>query len=111
LRSTVDRILRTDDPVFILLQKRLLAAFSAALLDIPTVVELAPIRMQSGRSQHPQGISSSSLPMSQSVQREVVIVAKGLEDPVIAEQCSIVASTLRRSVEWVGRVWGDTMPY
>lgn len=109
LRNTVDRILRTDDPVFTLLRKRLLAALSTALLDI--VEESAPVRMQSGRLQSQMGMSSSPLPVPQSmhVQREVGVVAKGFEDPVIAKQCSIGASILRRSVEWVERVWGDTM--
>jgi hypothetical protein len=109
LRSTVDRILRTDDPVFTLLQKRLLAAFSAALLDVPVSEGPASVRMQSGRLQHQRGITSFPLPVPQSGQREVTIAAKGFEDPVIAKQCSIAATALRRSVEWVERVWGDTM--
>ena len=104
LRSTVDRILRTDDPVFILLQKRLLAAFSVALLDAPDAEQPASVMMQSGRPQHRRAFPPRF------VQREVAIVAKGFEDPVIAKQCSIAASTLRRSVEWVERVWGDTIP-
>jgi hypothetical protein len=109
LRSTVERILRTDDPVFILLQKRLLAALSTALLDVPIVEERASVRMQSGRPQHQTGASSS--PPPQNVQRRLFIMAKGFEDPIIAKQCSIAASTLRKSVEWVERVWSDTMPH
>ncbi|KAF9645448.1 hypothetical protein BDM02DRAFT_3066547, partial [Thelephora ganbajun] len=108
LRSTVDRILRTNDPVFVLLQKRLLAALSVALLDTPVTGEHSSVRMQSGRSRPQRGVSSPS-PPPQTTRREVAIVAKGFEDPVIAKQCSIVASTLKRSVEWVERVWGDTM--
>ena len=111
LRSTVDRILRADDPVFVLLQKRLLAAFSAALLGIPVVDEPVSVRMRSGRFEHQRAISSSPPTVPQSVQREVAVVAKGFEDPVIAKQCSITALTLRRSIEWVDRVWSDTMPY
>ena len=110
LRSAVDRILRTSDPAFVLLQKRLLAAFSAALLNNPVTEERASVRMQSGRPRSQRGVSPPS-PQLQTAQREVTIVARGFEDPVIAEQCSIAASTLRRSVEWVERVWGDTMPY
>ena len=109
LRSTVDRILRTDDPVFILLQKRLLAALSVALLDTPDAEQSASVMMRSGRPQHQGGKHSPSPPMW-TAQREVVIVAKGFEDPVIAKRCSVAASTLRKSVEWVERVWGDTMP-
>jgi len=110
LRSTVDRILRTDDPVFILLQKRLLAALSAAFLNTPVVEEHATVRMHSGSRALPQrGISSPSPPHT--TQSEINIVAKGFEDPVIAKQCSVAASMLKRSVEWVERVWGDTMPY
>lgn len=111
LRTTVDRILRTDDPVFTLLQKRLLAALSAAMLNTPIAEEPSPIRMQSGRPQHQRGISPSPLPVPQSARKGIKIVAKGFEDPVIAKQCSIAASSLRRSLEWVERVWGDTMPY
>ena len=108
LRNTVDRILRTDDPVFILLRKRLLAALSIALLGPPAAQECASVRMQSGRPRPQRGISSTSSP-PQTVQREAVVVAKGFEDPIIAKQCSIVVSVLRRSVEWIERVWGDTM--
>jgi len=108
LRSAVDRILRTDDPVFILLQKRLLAALSIALLDAPDA-ERPPMMMRSGRPHHQREFSSLS-PPPWAVQREVTIAAKGFEDPVIAKQCSVAVSTLRRSVEWVERVWGDTMP-
>ena len=108
LRTTVDRILRTDDPVFILLQKRLLAALSAASLNT-LVEEHASVRMRSsGRAWPQRGGPSSSPPHSG--QSEMNIVAKGFEDPVIAEQCSIAASMLRRSIEWVEGVWGDTMP-
>lgn len=107
LRSTVDRILRTDDPVFILLQKRLLAAFSAALLNDPVIEEHVSPLMHSGRPQHRGGGSPS--PPLQSVKREIPIVAKGFEDPVLAKQCSIAVSTLRRTVGWVERVWGDTI--
>jgi len=110
LRSVVDRILRTGDPAFVLLQKRLLAALSAALLNNPVAEDHASVRMQSGRPQPQRGVPPPS-PSPQTAQREVTIVAKGFEDPVIAKRCSIVASTLRRSVEWVERVWGDTMPY
>lgn len=108
LRSTVDRILRTDDPVFILLQKRLLTALSVALLDGPDTEQPASVTMRSGRPQYWREISSPSPPWT--ARREVAIVAKGFEDTVIAKQCSVAASTLKRSVEWVERVWGDTMP-
>ena len=109
LRSTVDRILRTDDPVFILLQRRLLAALSVALFNAPVAEERVSVRMQSGRLRPQKGMSSP--PSPQITQREVAIVAKGFEDPIIAKQCSVVASTLGRIVEWVEGVWGDTMPY
>ncbi|KAF9778270.1 hypothetical protein BJ322DRAFT_1014944 [Thelephora terrestris] len=108
LRSTVDRILRTDDPVFILFQKRLLAALSVALLNNPVVEEQLSPAMHSGRPKHQGGVSSPSPPL-QCVQKEIPIVAKGFEDPVLSKQCSIAASTLMRTVEWVERVWGDTI--
>lgn len=108
LRTTVDRILRTDDPVFILLQKRLLAALSAASLNT-LVEEHTSVKMHSGGRAWPQrGGPSSSPPHSE--QSETNVVAKGFEDPIIAEQCSNAATMLRRTVEWVEGVWGDTMP-
>ena len=110
LRSTVDHILHTDDPVFVLLQKRLLAALSAALLNTPVAEEHISVKMHSGRLRPQSGVSSPS-PPPHAAQSEVAIVAKGFEDPVIAKQCSIAASMLRRIVEWVERVWGDTMSY
>lgn len=111
LRSTVDRILRTDDPVFILLQRRLLAALSVALLDTPAAQGRASVRMRTGSSRPQRGISSPPPLPPQDVQGGVTVMVKGFEDPVIVEQCSAVISTLRRIVEWVERVWGDTMPY
>ena len=109
LRSTVDRILRTDDPVFILLRDRLLTALSIALLDNPVAEEPPVVRMQSGR-QRPQKGTPSPPPPPRTGHGGGAIVAKGFEDPVIAKQCSVAASTLRGCVEWVERVWGDTMP-
>ena len=106
LRDTVDRILRADDPVFVLLQKRLLVALSTTLLDIPVVEDVSP-RMQSGRLRRHKGFPSPPL---QGLQKEITITAKGFEDPIIIKQYSIAASTLRRSIEWVERVWNDTMP-
>ena len=109
LRSTVDRILHTNDPVFILLRERLLAALSTALLNTSAAEEHASARMHSGRPWSQKGVSSP--PLSHVGQREIAIVAKGFEDPVIAQQCRSAASMLRRSAEWVERVWSDTMPY
>lgn len=106
LRDTVDRILRADDPVFVLLQRRLLVALSTTLLNIPVVEDASP-RMQSGRLQRHKGFPS---PPPRGLQKETAITAKGFEDPVIMKQCSIAASALRRSIEWVERVWKDTMP-
>ena len=108
LRSAVDRILRISDPVFILLQKRLLIALSAAVLSPPVAEEHASVRMHSGRPWPRRGHSSPSPPHT--AQGEVAVVAKGFEDPVIAKQCSLVASMLRRTVEWVERVWTETIP-
>lgn len=108
LRGAVDRILRINDPVFILLQKRLLTALSAAVLS-PVVEEHPSVRMHSGRPWPHRGQSSPSPPHT--AQSEVVIVVKGFEDPVIAKQCSLVASMLKRTVEWVERVWDGTIPH
>ena len=108
LRSSVDRILRTDDPVFVLLQKRLLAALSASLLDVSTVEEHSSTVMEGSWPRRQRGVPPSPM---QNTQREIRVSAKGFEDPVIAKQCSIAASALRSSVEWVERVWGDSMPY
>ena len=110
LRGAVDRILRINDPVFILLQKRLLVALSAAVLSPPVTEEHASVRMRSGRPWPRRGPTSPSPSPPHTVQSEVVIVAKGFEDPVIAKQCSLVASMLRRTVEWVERVWSETIP-
>jgi len=112
LRRTVDRILRTNDPVFILLQKRLLSALSTALINTPVAEEHASVRMNSGRLPWTQrGVSSPSPPPLHTARSEITIVVKGFEDPVIVNQCSVVVSMLRRSVEWVERVWSDSMPY
>jgi len=91
-----------------LLQKRLLAALSATLLDVSVAEERPSVKLQSGRPRPQRGVSSPS-PPPQTTQSEVTVVAKGFEDSVLAKQCSIAASTLERTVGWVERVWGDTI--
>lgn len=116
LRAAVDRTLQYGDPVFLLLQKRLLMAFALQLCQ-PVVgshvaANHAPERMQTGRSlgaeradKRPRldvetGSRSSEAPAMPPV--------KGFEDPVLIREIEDILRKIQKYVRWVDSVWFDS---
>ncbi|KAF7315590.1 hypothetical protein MIND_00074400 [Mycena indigotica] len=97
LREAVDRTLRYSDPVFKLLQKRLLDALAQELCHDTITSLSAPSRMQTGRS---LGASEGSLPLQQPP-----LFVKGFEDPVIANAIRKTSDRIRRDIDWVQEMW------
>jgi hypothetical protein len=111
LRSAVERILHTHDPVFVLLQKRLLAALSARLVEDPIPPAPGsniPEHLQSGRSK------ATRLRVDEEVE-EVdggdvgEMLVKGFEDPVLANAIRDAASQIKQCVDWTNGVWPDVV--
>lgn len=114
LRDAVERILRTQDPVFSLLQKRLLTALSSKLAETsPPQVSTSniPEHLQSGRSRGPPmrldlssdaGDDVNDLPVDK-------IYVKGFEDPVLVKAVGLAVTQMRRCIRWTTLVWGDVV--
>ncbi|KAG9099534.1 hypothetical protein FRC06_005178 [Ceratobasidium sp. 370] len=100
LRATVSRTLRTEDPVFRLLQKRLVSALEAELVQ-PASGGVAPIVMRTGRDQTDSHTSSGH-------QAELTrIRAKGFEDHALDEPIKQLLDCTRRTLGWVMFCWDD----
>jgi hypothetical protein len=121
LRSAVERTLQPSDPVFMLLQKRLLVALAERLIQSSNndaQAATVPERMQTGRER--DGGRAGKRPrlmvdpedMRRSEQKETVgnaagLVVKGFEDPVLVAAVGDAFGRIRRCVEWVEETWGD----
>ncbi|KAJ6593983.1 hypothetical protein B0H19DRAFT_1205374 [Mycena capillaripes] len=116
LRAAVDRTLQYGDPVFLLLQKRLLVALALQLCQPRVAADVAanhaPERMQTGRSlgagradKRPRldmeaGSGSSEAPAMPPV--------KGFEDPVLTHAIEDILRKVQKYVRWVDNVWFDS---
>ncbi|TFY56172.1 hypothetical protein EVJ58_g7804 [Rhodofomes roseus] len=118
LRTAVDRTLQPNDPVFALLQKRLLAAIAerlsrpAAIASSPANTAQLPERLQTGREQpgkRPRlGLELGHDATNEAEKsREELLVVKGFEDEVLVKAVGEGLSRLRSSVAWTERVWPD----
>ncbi|KIM74335.1 hypothetical protein PILCRDRAFT_80202 [Piloderma croceum F 1598] len=120
LRSAVERTLQPLDPVFVLLQKRLLGALADRLIQPSGGAEAAtiPERMQTGR--YKEGERTGKRPrmmldpedMRRSEQehmteKEKSLVVKGLEDPVLVVAIGEALGKIRDCVRWVEEAWED----
>lgn len=113
LREAVDRTLKPTDPVFLLLQKRLVDAITAHLLahTPPCVPDNAPREMYTGR-----GAKKAKLVLSAEdadyehlrleFARESLSV-KGFEHPVLSGAVSDLVFMLRKCMAWTELVWQD----
>ncbi|KAH9894925.1 hypothetical protein C8Q73DRAFT_692234 [Cubamyces lactineus] len=132
LRAAVDRTLQPRDPVFLLLQKRLLQALAAWLVSFPAAAPPdahqhgpgsvpgsrastpTPVHMQTGRDRpgkRPRLHLGLDSPQSAFAgwerERGRVPPIKGFEDEVLVRE---VGETFRRigaTVDWVDRIWQD----
>jgi T-complex protein 11 len=111
LRSAVERILHTSDPVFILLQQRLSTALLSKLVfdasEAPQPRSAIPDRLRSGTA----GDGHIHLNLSQDeedvdIQVDEVAV-KGFEDPVLKEAVRASATQLKRCIHWTIGIWSD----
>lgn len=122
LRAAVDRTLQPTDPVFALLQKRLLSAVTTRLARPSNAssprsgaVPL-PERLQTGRERPPERprlglvLDQDLVDMtsfSEEGSREDPLTVKGFEDEVLVKALGKGLSKLRTCVEWTERVWPD----
>jgi hypothetical protein len=121
LRSAVERTLQPSDPVFLLLQRRLLGAMADRLIQ-PRKSDSEPVavpeRMQTGRDRDteragkrprlmldPEDIRRSE--RRQTPEKENILLVKGFEDPVLVEAVGEALGKIRGCVEWVKETWGD----
>ena len=136
LRSAVERTLRPNDPVFLLLKKRLMGSleklwFSSDVPNASTAAQVPstsiPEKMSSGkgpRSEQETSISEKRLkhmvsesisdfyPSSSSHQNVVRTEAErmliaGFEDVVLRKAIGETAQKLADCIEWIGSVWGE----
>ena len=103
LRAAVARTVRPSDPVFLLLQRRLLTALAERLSHSPPPINRndTPVDMRTGRRDllpHVTGEQRS---------RTEVLEVKGFSDPVLAGAIQEVLEKLQVAVMWVGSIWTD----
>ncbi|KAJ7084480.1 hypothetical protein B0H15DRAFT_784304 [Mycena belliarum] len=105
LRAAVDRTLRYEDPVFLLLHKRLLAAL-AHHLDEPksqrNISGQVPAALRTGRAgKLPRlAFAGENEPRSK-------IVVKGFEDPILIRGISDVFEKVYQHAHWADTVWSS----
>lgn len=100
LREAVRRILRPQDPVFVLLHSRLLNAVQARLEEETAHFTHVPARMRSGLGSQME-TENDELPQ----ERELLV--KGFEDTVLKENLTVVLVRIRKSIAWVEEAWGE----
>lgn len=118
LRAAVDRTLQFQDPVFQLLQRRLIRGIAEALAQPLAAAEhqATPVRMRAGRStdsaRRPArplmslGLSTQ-VPTKNDGNAMQPITVKGFEDPVLVSAVGEIAAQVRDCVDWVEYVWSD----
>ncbi|KAI0276387.1 hypothetical protein BGY98DRAFT_986138 [Russula aff. rugulosa BPL654] len=102
LRAAVARTVRTSDPVFLLLQRRLLSAFAERLARSPPPINSndAPAEMRTGRQERPPNVTGQQ-------SRTEVLEVKGFGDPVLTDAIQEVLGKLQGAVLWIGSIWAD----
>ncbi|KAG6915456.1 hypothetical protein DXG01_011360 [Tephrocybe rancida] len=120
LRSAVERTLRLQDPVFALLQGRLVRGVEGRVRDrgteggVGNSVNSIPETMRTGRggrsgSGTPSGRSGSGTPSGGSGRATLGVEVKGFEGEVLRSAVEEVVGRLCAVVEWVEGVWGDSI--
>ncbi|KAJ7096237.1 hypothetical protein C8R44DRAFT_644003 [Mycena epipterygia] len=108
LRAAVDRTLQYGDPVFLLLQKRLLAALTHQLCELSTVTaHHAPERMRTGRTLGTGRAEKRPRLMFDVDENEVdsARAVKGFEDPTLVRHFHDVSKKVYQHICWIDRVW------
>lgn len=104
LRAAVARTVRTSDPVFLLLQRRLLSTFAERLARSPPPINRndTPVEMRTGRQERPPDGTGE-----QSRTEVQVLEVKGFGDPVLTDAIQEVLGKLQGAVLWIGSIWAD----
>ncbi|KAG8785647.1 hypothetical protein FRC12_017323 [Ceratobasidium sp. 428] len=102
LRATVSRTLRAEDPVFRLLQKRLVSALEAEIVQPAFVRGIAPIVMRTGKDRDVRNPSMAT--QRASIPR---IRAKGFDDHTLDEPMIQLLDCFRRVLGWMMYCWDD----
>ncbi|KAI5889452.1 uncharacterized protein SCHCODRAFT_02585886 [Schizophyllum commune H4-8] len=122
VRAAVERTLRAEDPVFALLQKRVLEWLARALAAPSPPPPVAPERMRTGRDGVGHGRTKSGAGHGRSDSLEgrtdsledvptgLPPPPKGFEDAVLAKALRDAVRMLQtQCVQWVRGVWGDVV--
>lgn len=105
LRATVTRTLRTEDPVFRLLQKRLISALEAELLHPTTRNNVAPVTMRTGQR---LGDANDDAPHDSAPHARLRV--KGFEDAILDEPMGRILRDIERIIQWVLFCWDEFVP-
>ncbi|KZW00317.1 hypothetical protein EXIGLDRAFT_639757 [Exidia glandulosa HHB12029] len=110
LAAAIERILRYEDPVFALLQKRVLGALRTSI--VPAVEKYrargAPLRLLAGRGRGHRATPSQGSGSAHDDGFAVDVgVVKGFEDDALKAGLKTCATELGSVVRWIIDVWGD----
>jgi len=103
LRAAVERTVRASDPVFRLLQCRLLTALAERLAHVPASDDRndVPPEMRTGRRQQSSNATGEKWPKPE------VFEVKGFGDPVLTSAIQEVLVKLRGILLWIESIWAD----
>ena len=104
LRAAVERTVRASDPVFLLLQRRLLSTLAERLAVAPIVPvhrKDAPTEMRTGRR--------STVNVTEERTEATAVDVKGFGDPVLAGAIQEGLTKLQTVVRWIESIWADTV--
>ncbi|KAH9083694.1 hypothetical protein EDB83DRAFT_2669649 [Lactarius deliciosus] len=103
LRAAVARTVRATDPVFLLLQRRLLSTLAERLARAPMAPvhrKDAPMEMRKARADHSQCDERGRAEVE-------VLDVKGFGDPVLTGAIEEGLKKLRTAVRWIENIWAD----
>lgn len=129
IRAAVERTLQPHDPVFVLLQKRLMTSIGKRLIEVAHATTStsnnnthgirAPDRMQTGRDRGEERAGKKPrLMIDEESQPEVrrvrvadlgALMVKGFEDPVLKDGVMDATEKVWDCIQWVEGVWGDVI--
>jgi len=107
LRAAVERTVRASDPVFLLLQRRLLSTLAERLVRTPPTPVYrkdVPTEMRTGR----RGQSTISASSEERTDAEILDV-KGFGDPLLTSAIQEGFRKLRTAVLWVESIWAEIL--
>jgi hypothetical protein len=125
LREAVERTLRPQDPVFLLLHRRLTEGLTRQLLEYMAAAGEAssrpagreiPDTMKTGRTIGARPVKRPKVgfpdhldlsPRSSTEGATAPVVIKGFEEPLLANEIQSVLREIIVCTTWVGMVWGD----